>query len=185
MDFAVRDLENLLGQTQTPHFEPWLTLIEAYITNKLVDDFVATIFRQTMFAEFEHSAHHMIETGRPLTVDSLRAAYRDLLRRYFGPRVELPEVADIECLRIPHFYRAYYVYKYATGLSAAVTLATRVQNGGPQERRDYLSFLKSGGSRYPLESLQLAGVDMSSPEPIRSAMDNFNRRLHQLEQLIL
>lgn len=170
--------EHLLAHADNPK-------MQAYITNKLVDDFVATIFRQTMFAEFEHNAHHMVETGQPLTVDSLRAAYRELLHRYFGPRVELPEAADIECLRIPHFYRAYYVYKYATGLSAAVTLAARVLTGGPQERRDYLAFLKSGGSRYPLESLQLAGVDMSSPEPIRSAMDNFSRRLHQLEQLIL
>ncbi len=175
--------EQLLAEHLLAHADK--QKMQAYITNKLVDDFVATIFRQTMFAEFEHKAHHMVETGRPLTVDSLRAAYRELLRRYFGPQVELPEAADIECLRIPHFYRAYYVYKYATGLSAAVTLAARVLTGGPRERRDYLAFLKSGGSRYPLESLQLAGVDMSSPEPIRSAMDNFSRRLHQLEQLIL
>jgi len=159
--------------------------MQAYIINKLVDDFVATIFRQTMFAEFEHQAHHMVEKGRPLTVDSIRATYRDLLTRYFGPDVHLPEPADIECLRIPHFYRAFYVYKYATGLSAAVSLSTRVTSGGPQERNDYLAFLKSGGSRYPLESLQLAGVDMSSPEPIRTAMQNFRERLTQLEQLIM
>lgn len=169
--------DHLLARADNPR-------MQAYIINKLVDDFVATIFRQTMFAEFEHQTHHMVETGRPLTVDSLRAAYRHLLEQFFGPEVELPEQADIECLRIPHFYRAFYVYKYATGLSAAVTLSTRVTSGGSRERDDYLAFLKSGGSRSPLESLRLAGVDMSSPAPIRAAMQNFSERLTQLEKLI-
>lgn len=153
-----------------------------YLINKLVDDFVATVFRQTMFAEFEHLSHRMVENGHPLTDETLRSSYRSLLEQYFGPDVHLPEVADIECLRIPHFYRAFYVYKYATGLSAAVALSKRVLEGGEKERDDYLSFLKSGGSRYPLESLKMAGVDMASPEAIRSAMKVFAERVDELEK---
>jgi oligoendopeptidase F len=158
--------------------------MQAYIVNKEVDDIVATIFRQTMFAEFEDISHRMVEQGSPLTVDSIRSAYRGLLELYFGKKVHLPESADIECLRIPHFYNAFYVYKYATGLSASVALAKRVSEGGKEERDHYLSFLKSGGSRYPLESLRLAGVDMTSPEPIRAAMLVFKEKIDRLETLL-
>lgn len=158
--------------------------MQAYIINKEVDDFVATIFRQTMFAEFEHISHRMVEEGSPLTVDSIRGTYRKLLKQYFGEKVHLPESADIECLRIPHFYHAFYVYKYATGLSAAVTLARQVAEGGENEREQYLSFLKSGGSRYPLNSLRLAGVDMASPEPVRSAMQIFGEKIDRLTALL-
>ncbi|MBI9102655.1 MAG: oligoendopeptidase F [Spirochaetales bacterium] len=158
--------------------------MKAYLIGKQVDDIIATIFRQTMFAEFEHISHKMVEEGQPLTVDSLRKTYRELLEKYFGPEVDLPEQADLEGLRIPHFYRAFYVYKYATGLSAAVTLAERVLNGGDTEREEYLSFLKSGGSRYPLESLKLAGVDMGSPEPVQKALDKFEKLTKELAGLL-
>ena len=159
--------------------------MKTYIINKQIDDFVATIFRQTMFAEFEDIAHSMAENGNPLTLDSIKSNYRSLMEKYFGPEVHLPDTAQIECLRIPHFYHAFYVYKYATGLSAAVTLSRQVAEGGDREREDYLSFLKSGGSRYPLESLRVAGVDMSSPEPVRAAMKIFQERVDQLEGLLL
>jgi len=159
--------------------------MKAYILNKQVDDFVATVFRQTMFAEFEHLSHGMVERGTPLTLDSLSNTYQSLLEQYFGPEVHLPEDARIECLRIPHFYHSFYVYKYATGLSAAVALSKRVAEGGDAEREAYLNFLKSGGSRYPLDSLKMAGVDMSSPEPVRAAMKDFEQRLKQLEEALL
>ncbi len=159
--------------------------MKAYLLGKQVDDIIATIFRQTMFAEFEHLCHKEVEEGSPLTVDSFRALYRRLLNKYFGDAVELPPEADMEGLRIPHFYRAFYVYKYATGLSAAVTLAEKVLTEGPEAREAYLAFLKSGGSRYPLESLALAGVDMSRPEPVNKALAKFETMVEELEKLLL
>ncbi len=157
--------------------------MKSYLIGKQIDEIVATIFRQTMFGEFEHLVHKMAEEGTPLTLDAFRQTYRKLLEQYFGPEMVLDEVSDLEGLRIPHFYRAFYVYKYATGLSAAIALSERVLNGGDKERVDYLSFLKSGGSRFPLESLKVAGVDMSSPEPIRGAMTRFSDLVSQLEAL--
>ena len=159
--------------------------MRAYLVGKQVDDIIATIYRQTMFAEFEHLTHGMAERGEPLTVDSLRATYRQLLERYFGAEMKLEEVSDLEGLRIPHFYSAFYVYKYATGLAAAVALAERVLAGGAEARDRYMAFLRSGGSRYPLESLQLAGVDMSSPEPIRQALQVFGNLVSQLEEILM
>jgi len=158
--------------------------MRAYLVGKQVDDIIATIYRQTMFAEFEHVTHTMVESGHPLTVDSLRAEYRKLLEKYFGEGVTLEEESDLEGLRIPHFYRAFYVYKYATGLSAAISLAKRVLHGGKGERDSYLAFLHSGGSRYPIESLRLAGVDMSSPEPIQEALATFSKLVGELEGLL-
>ncbi|MBT3275270.1 MAG: oligoendopeptidase F [Spirochaetales bacterium] len=156
----------------------------AYLIGKQLDDVVATIFRQTMFAQFEHDTHAMLEAGTPLTVDSLRGAYRKLLEEFFGDKVGLLEESDLEGLRIPHFYRAFYVYKYSTGLAASIALARGVLNGGKTETDAYLNFLKSGGSRFPLESLKLAGVDMSKPEPVQSAMDNFKDLLEKLKGLL-
>ena len=155
----------------------------AFIVGKLVEDTVATLFRQTMFAEFEHQVHAQAEAGGGLTLDSFKQTYRALLERYFGPDVQLEEHSALEGLRIPHFYGGFYVYKYATGLSAAMALASRVLNGGNAEREQYLSFLRSGGSRFPLESLKLAGVDMSSPQPVRDALKVFSGYLDQLEAL--
>ncbi len=158
--------------------------MKAFIIGKQIDDIIATIFRQTMFAEFEHEAHKMVENGIPITVDSIRLKYRELMELYFGPDMELEEESDLEGLRIPHFYRAYYVYKYATGLSASIALSERVLRGGISEQSDYLNFLKSGGSKYPLESLRLAGVDMSKPEPVKAAMKVFEKLLDQMTNLM-
>ncbi len=157
--------------------------LQAYLVGKQIDDVIATIYRQTMFAEFERDTHAMAEAGVPLTVDSLRSAYRQLLEDYFGPSMNFEEISDLEGLRIPHFYRAFYVYKYATGLSAAMALSQKVLNGGEKEREDYLNFLKSGGSRYPLESLKLAGVDMSSPEPVNAALKRFAALVKEFQKL--
>ena len=155
----------------------------AAILGKLVEDTVATLFRQTMFAEFEHKVHAHAEAGGGLTLDFFKDTYRKLLEQYFGPKVKLEDHSALEGLRIPHFYGAFYVYKYATGLSAALALSSRVLKGGEAERQQYLSFLRSGGSRFPLESLKLAGVDMSQPEPVRSALKVFEGYLDELESL--
>ncbi|MDR0526034.1 MAG: oligoendopeptidase F [Spirochaetaceae bacterium] len=158
--------------------------LKAYIINKRADDILATLYRQTMFAEFEHRTHALEEAGRPLTAEVLRKEYRELLGKYFGPEMVLEETSDLEGLRIPHFYRAFYVYKYATGLSASLALAERVLAGGAREREDYFGFLKSGGSRFPIESLKLAGVDMASPEPVAAGCAVFSRLVDDLETLI-
>ena len=144
---------------------------------------MGTLFRQTMFAEFEHLVHEKAEAGEGLTLDLFKTVYRGLLEQYFGAGVQLEPYSARECLRIPHFYNAFYVYKYATGLSASMALSDRVLGGGDRERNQYLQFLKSGGSRFPLESLKLAGVDMSSPEPIKRAIAVFGRLLDELESL--
>lgn len=157
--------------------------LKQYLINKHADEFLATLYRQTMFAEFEKRSHELEESGTPLTLDVLRGEYHSLLKKYFGPEMCFEEESDLEGLRIPHFYRAFYVYKYATGISAACALAERVLSGGEKERGDYFAFLKSGGSRYPLESLKVAGVDMSSPEPIDAACKSFGRLVDKLEKL--
>lgn len=158
--------------------------MRAYLISNQLDDIVATLFRQTMFAEYEMVCHELVEKGTPLTIDILRKEYRKLLTAYFGEDVELEDVSDLEGLRIPHFYRAFYVYKYSTGICASIALSERVLNGGEKELNDYLNFLKSGGSKYPLESLKLAGVDMSSQEPIKQALNKFSELLDEFEKLI-
>ena len=159
--------------------------LKLYLVNKRVDEILATFYRQTMFAEFEKRTHELEEGGTPLTVDVLRKEYRQLLEKYFGNCMVLEEESDLEALRIPHFYRAFYVYKYATGISAALALADRVLSGGEKEREDYFGFLKSGGSRFPIESLKLAGVDMSSPAPVEAACSLFSHLVDELENLLL
>jgi oligoendopeptidase F len=155
-----------------------------YIVNKRADDILATLYRQTMFAEFEKRTHELEEGGSPLTADLLRTEYRKLLEKYFGPDMILEEESDLEGLRIPHFYRAFYVYKYATGISASLALAERVLSGGSREREDYFTFLTSGGSRFPLESLKIAGVDMADPAPVEAACKIFAGLVEELERLL-
>lgn len=154
-----------------------------YLLAMRADDILATLYRQTMFAEFELKAHEYVENGTPLTAELLRKTYRELLELYFGPEMHFESNSDMEGLRIPHFYSAFYVYKYATGISAALALAKRVTNGGDKEREDYFAFLKSGGSRYPIESLKVAGVDMESTEPVQAACDTFRDIVEQLKKM--
>jgi oligoendopeptidase F len=156
--------------------------MRAYLINRQIDDIRGTLYRQTMFAEFEKLIHAMEEAGEPLTIETFRQTYRGLLEAYFGPDFVLDPELDLECLRIPHFYSAFYVYKYATGLSAAVSLSQQVLEGGDVDR--YLGFLKSGGSRFPLPTLAAAGVDMSSPQPIEATLQLFARRVEELESLL-
>ncbi len=156
----------------------------AYLINREVDGIRGTIVRQTMFAEFEKATHALAESGEPLTVQALKDIYRGLLEQYFGPEFVLDPELSLECLRIPHFYRSFYVYKYATGLSAAIALSQRVLRGGQSELDDYLGFLQAGCSQDPLDLLRAAGVDMASPEPIHTALEHFARLVQQLDELI-
>lgn len=159
--------------------------MRAYIINRQIDDIRGTLFRQTMFAEFEKVIHAIEERGDALTLDVFKSEYRALLQAYFGDGVVLDPQLDLECLRIPHFYNAFYVYKYATGISAAVALSEQVLAQKPGSVEAYLAFLKSGGSKFPLETLQAAGVDMTTPAPIESTLRLFERRLAELEALLL
>ena len=156
----------------------------AFLVNRQIDAMRATIFRQTMFAEFEKITHAAAEAGEPLTLDRFTQIYHDLLVQYFGPDFALDEQLDLECLRIPHFYRAFYVYKYATGMSAAIALAERVTGGGPKELDDYLHFLAGGCSKDPLDLLRDAGVDMEQPEPVDTALETFARLVEEFDALL-
>jgi oligoendopeptidase F len=156
----------------------------AYLINREIDAIRGTIIRQTMFAEFEKISHALIEAGEPLTVEKLKEEYGKLLADYFGPDFTIDEQLKLECLRIPHFYHAFYVYKYATGLSAAIALSERVLSGGKKELNDYLSFLKGGCSKWPLDLLKDAGVDMTKPEPVETALNYFERLVDELDDLL-
>jgi len=168
---------HLLETRQEPMFR-------ALVLNRQIDDIRGTVFRQTMFAEFERDIHAMEEAGEALTLTSIRACYRKLLDAYFGPKFTVDPVLELECLRIPHFYSAFYVYKYATGLSASVALSQRVLNGGKAEIDAYHGFLRSGGSRYPLETLRAAGVDLETPEPVRATLSLFKQRVDELAAIL-
>jgi oligoendopeptidase F len=156
----------------------------AAIIAREIDSIRATIVRQTMFAEFERKSHASAEAGEPLTLERLRGIYRELLDAYFGPRFVIDKQLELECLRIPHFYNAFYVYKYATGLSAAITLAKRVAEGGAKELDAYLAFLKGGCSRWPLDLLRDAGVDLEKPEPVATALTRFGELVDELGTLL-
>ena len=157
---------------------------KAFLINRQIDGIRGTIIRQTMFAEFEKITHALVEAGEPLTVETLRREYRKLLELYFGPDFTIDPELDLECLRIPHFYRAFYVYKYATGLSAAIALSQRVVSGGKSELDAYLNFLKGGGSKWPLDLLRDAGVDMEKPEAVDSALGQFGQLVAELDDLL-
>ncbi len=169
---------HLLERTSNPK-------MRAYIINRQIDDIRGTVFRQTMFAEFEKIIHSIEENGDALTLEVFKSEYRKLLEAYFGQNFALDPQLDLECLRIPHFYNSFYVYKYATGISAAMALAERVLSGKPGSVDAYLGFLRSGGSKFPLETLKAAGVDMGTSAPVESTLKLFERRLDELEGLLL
>ena len=158
--------------------------MRAYIINRQIDDIRGTLFQQTMFAEFEKIIHALEEEGEALTLDVFKSEYRKLLESYFGPGIVLDQELELAGLRIPHFYNAFYVYKYATGVSAAVALSERVLSDAPGAVEAYLGFLKSGGAKFPLETLQAAGVNMATPAPVESTLRLFDRRLTELEDLL-
>lgn len=154
------------------------------ILNHYLESFRGTVFRQTMFAEFEKMIHEAAEAGEALTAEKLCSMYYDLNKTYFGPGVVVDEDIAMEWARIPHFYYNFYVYKYATGFSAAQALSQQILQEGQTAVDRYIAFLKSGGSDYPLELLKKAGVDMTSPEPVKKALKVFEETLNQLERLL-
>ena len=155
---------------------------KAFLINRYLEEFRGTVFRQTMFAEFELETHRLAEAGEPLTAETLCGVYHRLLETYFGPDVAIDGYMDWEWARIPHFYRAFYVFKYATGFSAAAAISRRILDGG--DVAPYLDFLHAGGSDYPAETLKRAGVDMRTPAPVEEALREFADLVGEMEQLL-
>ena len=157
--------------------------LKKYLLNYYMDMIKGTLFRQTQFAEFEQIAHGKVESGEPLTTDSLCKAYLELNKKYYGRSVVSdPEIA-YEWARIPHFYRAFYVYKYATGITSAISIAERIYNEGQPAVDDYFKFLSSGGSDSPVELLKLAGVDLTKKDAFETAMNSFADALEQFKAI--
>ncbi|MFW6366435.1 MAG: oligoendopeptidase F, partial [Spirochaetota bacterium] len=159
-------------------------LMKKYIINRELENLRGTLFRQTMFAEFEHVIHSLVETDTPVTVETLRHEYRKLLDFYFNGSIVIDDVLELECLRIPHFYSAFYVYKYATGIAAAISLAERVIAGETPALDNYLKFLSLGGSMFPLDELKTAGVDMTTPGPVEKALARFSTLIEDFTSLM-
>ena len=155
---------------------------QAFLIYQLLDGFRGTVFRQTMFAEFERESHAMAERGEALTAESLNKVYADLNAKYYA-EIGQEELLESEWMRIPHFYRAFYVYKYATGFSAAMALATAIRKEGAPAIERYKKFLSLGGSMHPIDLLKVAGVDMSKPESVEAALSEFDRLVEQYEAL--
>ena len=155
-----------------------------YLINHFLDQFKGTIYRQTMFAEFELNIGRMVAEGKTLTADVLCAEYKRLNELYYGPDMVVDDHIAMEWARIPHFYYNYYVFQYATGYSAAIALSRRILNEGEEAVKDYIGFLSGGCSKSPIDLLRGAGVDMESPEPVNQALELFGELLDQMEELM-
>ena len=155
----------------------------AYLINHFLDSFKGTVYRQTMFAEFELMMGRMSESGKTLTADALCEKYHELNKLYFGPDMVSDDGIALEWARIPHFFYNYYVFQYATGFSAAVAIANRILSEGESAVKDYKKFLSSGGSSDPISLLKIAGVDMSTPDPVNSALALFGELVEEMEKL--
>ena len=153
----------------------------AYILNHFLEGFRTTVFRQTLFAEFERRTHDLYQSGEPLTAETLCKVYRELNDLYYAGAVN-NELQDVEWARVPHFYTAFYVYQYATGFCSAVAIAAQILESGDASR--YLTFLRTGGSMYPIDELKLAGVDLTQPETVRRALAVFSDSLEEFEKLL-
>ncbi|AGB38236.1 oligoendopeptidase F [Natronococcus occultus] len=167
---------HLLETVKDPHFRK-------HVLNEFLERVRSTLYRQTLFAEFEHEAHRLEEQGEPLTADRLDEIYGGLKERYYEPAAIDDRIAR-EWMRIPHFYRAFYVYQYSTGISAALAIADGIEDDGQEAAESYLDFLRRGSREYPLELLRIAGVDMGSAEPIGRALETYGQRLDELEELL-
>jgi oligoendopeptidase F len=167
---------HLLETVEDPDFR-------RHVLNEYLERFRSTLYRQTLFADFEYRAHQIAENNEALTPDRLDGIYGDLKREFYEPAA-VDERIEREWMRIPHFYRAYYVYQYSTGISAAVALADKILKEGEPAAERYLDFLRNGSREYPLELLRGAGVDMSSPEPIQRALDVYGEQLDEMEALL-
>ena len=168
-------IEQLLKEEKDPK-------TRLYLLNQYLENFKGTVYRQTMFAEFEQKAHAIIEEGGALSAELMNQIYEDLVKLYFGPSMVLDEEVRYEWARIPHFYRAFYVYKYATGYSSAVALSEKILTEGEPAVKKYLEFLSMAGSDYPLATLQHGGVDLSTPEPIERALKKFESIVEEAEK---
>lgn len=157
---------------------------QAYLLNHYLEQFRTTVYRQTMFAEFEKIIHEKAEAGEALTPEALREIYVGLNQLYYGPGVVCDEQIADEWARIPHFYNAFYVYKYATGFASATAIKQRISEGQPGAVEDYLKFLAAGGSNDPIEILKIAGVDLNRPEPVDKALAYFAELVERLEELL-
>lgn len=169
-------IEQLLQKEQDPQ-------MRLYLLNQYLENFKGTVYRQVMFAEFEREAHRMAERGEALDPEALSALYAKLVKDYFGPDLVMDEEVRYEWARIPHFYRPFYVYKYATGYSTAVALSEAILREGAPAVQRYKEFLSMGGSAYPLEELRHAGVDLATPAPVEAALQKFERILAEAEAL--
>ena len=170
-------IEQLLANENDPQ-------TRLYLLNQYLENFKGTVYRQTMFAEFEYKAHCMAESGESLTRDSLSAMYYDLNKLYYGGACKVDREVAYEWMRIPHFYNSFYVYKYATSFCAAVTLSRGILNGDKEKLAAYRRFLTLGGSMAPIEELKVAGVDMSTPKPVCDALDYFAELVMQYQNLL-
>ena len=170
-------MEYLLGKT-TDKKE------RAYLINHFLDQFKGTIYRQTMFAEFELNIGRLVAEGQTLTADVLCAEYKRLNELYYGPDMVVDDRIAMEWARIPHFYYNYYVFQYATGYSAAIALSRRILAEGETAVKDYLNFLSGGCSKSPIDLLKGAGVDMTSPDPVNQALELFGQLLDEMEALM-
>ncbi|BCR21685.1 oligoendopeptidase F [Borrelia sp. HM] len=154
-----------------------------YIKLNQIDDLLATFFRQTMFAEFEYAIHDMINKNEPVVKETIKTMYLNLLKKYFGPSLKFKEESSLECFRIPHFYSPFYVYQYATGITAALLIYKNIKEDKKDTIKNYIEFLKTGGSKYPLESLKVTGVDLSLKSTIKNTIDIFKERLEDVKKL--
>ena len=157
--------------------------LQIYLLNHTAERFRTTLYRQTLFAEFELKIHEKVEANEALTADSMSEIYLGINRDYYGAEVEVDEIGAIEWARIPHFYYGYYVYQYATGISAAQSLARQILREGEPAVRRYLDFLRGGGSKTSIDLLKGAGVDMTTPGPINTAIDGFEEAIAEMERL--
>lgn len=169
--------KSLLDKTQNPKER-------AFLINQMLEDMRATLFRQTQFAEFDLAAHAMAEKGEPMTAESLMKICHDQYVQYYGPDFVIDPVLDVECLRIPHYYRGYYVYRYADSYCAAAAIAKRILQPEPGIQERWMKFLKTGNSRYAIDMLKGVGVDMTTAQPIEDAMTLFEQLLKELESLL-
>ena len=158
--------------------------LKKYLLNYYLDSIRATLHRQTMFAEFEYGAHAMAEKGEPLTTENLCKLYADIGKKYYGNDIEHDYNISCEWARIPHFYRSFYVYKYATGIISAINIANRILTEGQSAVNDYFKFLSGGSSTDPVSLLKLAGVDLTTQKPYDFAMREFDKTLTEFEKLM-
>ena len=158
--------------------------LRLYVVNHALEGFRTTLYRQTLFAEFERETHARAEAGEALTPESLSALYKGLCDKYYGAEVTVDDLIEIEWARIPHFYSSFYVYQYATGISASAALASQILSEGEPAVRRYKRFLSAGSSDYSINLLRDAGVDLSTSQPIQAALDTFGRYLDELEGLL-